>query len=104
MFDFSLPRAISAAVQVIMISDPPSARTGRQAELGEAEGGGALWAEGGHLSGERQWRVAIRTVFNEVEIGSMTVKLIKSRLEDDSRSSNKPRGFIVVLGEFLKGQ
>lgn len=48
------------------------------------------------------WWVAIRTgirVFNEVEIESMKVKLIKCRLGNDSQSSNKPRGFIVVLGE-----
>lgn len=63
---------------------------------------GALWAEGGRFSGERQWWVAIRTeirVFNEVEIGSMKVKLIKCRLGDGSQSSNKPRGFTVVLDE-----
>lgn len=48
------------------------------------------------------WSVAIRTGirgFNEVEIRSMKVKLIKCRLGDDSQYSNKPRGFITALGE-----
>lgn len=66
---------------------------------------GALWAEGDTFLENVNaflWWVAIRTeigVFNEVEIGSMEVKLIKCRLRDDSESSNKPRGFSVVLGE-----
>lgn len=91
-----------------MISDPPSAGTGRQAELGlsaERWEVGALWAEG-DTSLENVnaflWWVAIRTeirVFNEVEFGSMEVKLIKCRLGDDSECSNRPRGFIVVPSE-----
>lgn len=90
-----------------MISDPPSARTGRQAELEVrwVQRGGR-WAPFGpkgdtflENANAFLWWVAIRTgirVFNKVEIGSMKVKLIKCRLGDDS---NKPRGFIVVLGE-----
>lgn len=93
-----------------MISDPPSARTGRQAELGvrwvQRGGRWAPFGPEGDTCLENVnaflWWVAIRTeirVFNEVEIGSKKVKLIKGRLGDDSESSNKPRGFIVVLGE-----